>query len=101
MFALNRSWRPCEMLGHDLAAAGISQRDDDGHVADFHSLRVSYISSLARANVPPKVVHALARHSTPLLTYDRYVKIGKDDERRALAALPEFSATAPHAEASS
>ena len=88
MFALARSWRPCEMLGQDLAAAGIAQRDEHDHVADFHSLRVSYISSLARANVPPKVVQALARHSTPLLTYDRYVKLGKDDERRALDALP-------------
>jgi integrase len=88
MFALNRSWRPCEMLSHDLAAAGIDQRDEHGHVADFHSLRVACISALARANVPPKVVQALARHSTPLLTYDRYVKIGKDDERRALDALP-------------
>lgn len=93
VFALKKSWRPCEMLSHDLAAAGIPQRDEEGRVADFHSLRVAYISGLARAGVPPKVVQALARHSTPLLTYDRYVKLGKDDERRALEALPELAFT--------
>jgi integrase len=92
MFALLRSWRPCGMLCEDLAAAEIPQRDGDDHVIDFHSLRVSYISALARANVPPKVVQALARHSTLLLTYDRYVKLGNDDERRALDVLPDLGA---------
>ena len=84
---------------HDLAAAGIAQGDDDGHAADFHSLRVSYISSLARANVPPKVVQALARHSTALLTYDRCVKLGKDDERRAMDVLPCLGTNAHSASA--
>jgi integrase len=78
------------MLQADLELAGIAYRDDEGHVFDFHSLRVCYISGLARAGVPPKVVQALARHSTPLLTYDRYVKLGKGDERRALDVLPDL-----------
>jgi hypothetical protein len=72
----------------------VAYRDDDGRVFDFHSLRVCYISGLAAAGVPPKVVQALARHSTSLLTYHRYLKLGKDDERRALDALPELDISA-------
>ena len=90
IFPLSKSWRPCAMLQADLKLAGIPYRDEEGHAFDFHSLRVCYISALARAGVPPKVVQALARHSTPLLTYDRYVKLGRDDERRALDALPSL-----------
>jgi integrase/recombinase XerD len=91
VFRLPQSWRPCEALRGDLKLAEIPERDEEDRVVDFHSLRVSFISGLARAGVAPKVVQTLARHSTPLLTYDRYVKIGHNDERRALNALPNLA----------
>jgi site-specific recombinase XerC len=91
VFRLNRSWRPCEMLRADLKRAGIAERDEEGAVVDFHSLRVTFISGLARAGVAPKTVQTLARHATALLTYERYVRIGRNDERRALDRLPDLS----------
>jgi integrase len=76
------------MLGEDRSAAGITCAD--GRVLDFHSLRHSFISNLARAGVSPRVAQALARHSTPMLTFGVYAHLGADDERRALDALPEL-----------
>src|SRR4051794_33867557 len=43
------------MLKRDLAAAGIAYRDAGGRVADFHSLRHTFITNLVRSGVPPKV----------------------------------------------
>jgi integrase len=41
-----------KMFRADLKAAGITYRDDAGLVADFHSLRHTFISNLARGGVP-------------------------------------------------
>lgn len=95
LFPLNKSWRPCTMLQADLKLAGIEPRDEEDRVVDFHGLRVSCITGLDRGGVTPKVVQSLARHSTPLLTYGTYVKLGKDDERRALCVLPDLSDCQP------
>jgi hypothetical protein len=46
----------------ELLAAGIAREDDLGRVLDFHSLRVTFVSSLAAAGVHPKIAQALARH---------------------------------------
>jgi site-specific recombinase XerC len=56
-----------KMLRSDLGAAGIAYETDSG-TADFHALRHSYISALAKSNAPVKIVQTLARHSTPTLT---------------------------------
>jgi integrase len=85
-FRLNRSWRAAEMLAEDRDAAKIELTD--GRALDFHSLRHTFISNLARAGVAPRVAQALARHSTPMLTFGVYAHLGADDERRALDALP-------------
>ncbi len=42
--------------------------DSSGRVADFHALRVSYITLLVKSGVSVKVAQELARHSTPTLT---------------------------------
>jgi integrase len=111
-FGLGKSWRPAEMVAADLAAAlaaeaeerakarakrgeepeEVQPKDDDGRVVDFHSLRHTFVSLLARAGVGPRVAQSLARHSTPLLTFGTYAHLGANDERRALALLPDFSA---------
>jgi hypothetical protein len=63
-------------------------------VADFHALRHSYITRLARAGVPAVVAKSLARHSTITLTMDRYSHVGLVDELAALNALPAIAVQA-------
>jgi len=81
-----------EMFRFDLKAAGIGYRDDAGLVADFHALRHTFISNLARGGVHPKVAQALARHSTITLTMDRYSHTVLSEQSAALDALPDLSA---------
>jgi integrase len=66
-------------------------QDDAGRVADFHALRVSYITSLIGGGVNVKAAQTLARHSDPKLTLAVYTKLGLNDTRRALDALPSLS----------
>jgi len=80
-----------KMFREDLAAASIAYRDDANLVADFHSLRHTFISNLARGGVHPKVAQALARHSTITLTMDRYSHTLVGEQSAALAALPDLS----------
>ena len=46
------------MIRADLADAGIEYRDADGRVCDFHALRHSFVSALARGGVHPKVANS-------------------------------------------
>jgi site-specific recombinase XerD len=46
-------------------------RDRDGGVADFHSLRHTFVTNLVNAGVAPKDAKELVRHSTITLTMDR------------------------------
>jgi len=64
--------------------------DDAGRRADFHALRHTFISNLARGGVHPRTAQALARHSTITLTMDRYTHTVLDDQAAALAALPDL-----------
>src|SRR5437762_14352658 len=89
--------RLAEMFRADLEAAGIAYRDGAGLVADFHALRHTFISNLARGGVHPKVAQALARHSTITLTMDRYSHTVVEDQVNALAVLPDLSAASREA----
>ena len=86
-FQVNKA---AKMLRVDLDVAGITYRDETGRVADFHSLRHTFISNLTRSGVSPKIAQSLARHSTIGLTMDTYTHIGLYDERTALDSLPEL-----------
>ena len=79
--------RGAEMLKKDLKAAKIEYETDQGY-ADFHSLRHSFITSLAQSGVHPKTAQGLARHSTITLTMDRYSMSVLSDQAEALARLP-------------
>ena len=68
-----------EMIRIDLTAADIDYEDDEGRVADFHALRHTFISNLARAGVHPRNAQALARHSTIDLTMDVYTHVAMAD----------------------
>jgi integrase len=83
------------MLKRDLTGAGITYRDGSGLVADFHSLRHTFITNLCRAGVAPKVAQSLARHSTITLTLDRYTHVDLYDQASALESLPILAAQWP------
>jgi integrase len=77
----------------------LAYRDSSGRVADFHSLRHTYVSNLARAGVSPKVAQTLARHSTITLTLDRYAHVGLLDVAGGVAQLPPLPTTGDEPEA--
>ena len=66
--------RAAEMLRRDLAEAGLPV-EKEGVPLVFHSLRHTFVTSLVLAGVSPKVVQALARHSTAAFTLDRYAHV--------------------------
>lgn len=70
----------------DLDASGIAYETADG-LADFHSLRHTFISNLAASGVHPKLAQQLARHSTIALTMDRYTHVGLLDMNAALESV--------------
>jgi integrase/recombinase XerC len=50
--------------------------DSAGRVADFHSLRVTFVSRVIQAGANPKQAMDLARHSDPRLTFRTYARVG-------------------------
>ena len=77
----------------------LAYRDGSNRVADFHALRHTFITRLARAGVAPAVAKSLARHSTIILTMDHYTHTLIGDERAALDRLPKIKPVAPQPEA--
>jgi hypothetical protein len=80
--------RAAEMLQVDLGAAQIPYETDEGFL-DFHALRATFITSLVRAGVHPKIVQTLARHSQIELTMQAYTKLTSKETASALSALPK------------
>lgn len=78
--------RAAEVLRADCEAAGIQAETAEGRI-DFHSLRHTFVTDLARAGVHPKVAQRLARHSTVQLTLDVYTHAGDDELHDALARV--------------
>ncbi len=79
-----------KMLQIDLAEAGVPYVDANGLFADFHALRHTYITNLARNGVPLVTAQKLARHSTPMLTAQRYTHIDLQDQNVAVDSLPSL-----------
>lgn len=74
------------MLQHDLKASGIPY-EVNGRYADFHALRKTFVTNLARSGVMPKVAQALARHSDINLTLGVYTDLDMDELHEAVARL--------------
>ena len=89
--AFNMPVRTSCMIQNDLKAVGIPYRDASGRYADFHALRHTFITNLARSGVHPSVTQALARHSTITLTMDRYTHTIPEQLIAALEKLPDLS----------
>ena len=87
------------MLRADLKAAGIPYCDRDGRVVDFHALRHTFVTNLARSGVHPTVAQRLARHSDVNLTLSRYTHTTLEAQGEAVRALPDTSGPADAAEA--
>lgn len=75
-----------KMLKRDLKRAGIAYVDG-GRYADFHALRHTFITNLARAEVHPAKAQRLARHSSINLTMNVYTSLNVDDLREDLGRL--------------
>jgi len=82
--------QPSKMIQPDLEAAGIEYKTDEGQ-ADFHSLRHSFITNLARAGVHPSDAQALARHSSITLTMNLYTHTQRDSLRKIIDAQPDLN----------
>lgn len=67
----------------DLERANIP-RERPGGVLDFHSLRVTFGSRLARAGVGLQLAQKLMRHSDPRLTANVYTRFAAEDWREAI-----------------
>jgi len=65
----------------------LAYEDSDGQVHDFHALRVTYGTALARAGVRLQVAQRLMRHSTPVLTANVYTRLELHDLRGAVESL--------------
>ena len=76
----------------------LAYRDAAGRVLDFHALRHTFVTNLARAGVHPKVAQQLARHSTITLTMDRYSHTVMGELSEALEKLPALGGARPERE---
>jgi hypothetical protein len=76
------------MIRIDLTAADIEYEDDRGRVVDFHALRHTFITNLARAGVHPRNAQALAHHSTIDLTMNAYTHVDMADLASDVESLP-------------
>jgi len=66
--------------------------DGAGRVADFHGLRVHYVSRVVEAGANAKKAMELARHSDPKLTFKIYARVGLHKLGRVLEAMPTAGA---------
>jgi len=76
----------------------LKDKDAGGRVADFHSLRHTYVTRVVRSGASVKVAQDLARHSTPTLTLGVYTHLSVHDHAAALAALPCIATAGPRRE---
>ena len=74
-----------------LAVADISAKDKTGRVIDFHALRHTFITSLSKAGVSPRVSMELARHSQIDLTMRVYTDAGMLGTADAVNSLPAWT----------
>ena len=82
-----------ETFRADLDKAGIPYRDEQGRVADFHSLRVTLCTNLHNAGVPERTAMEMMRHSDRRLTDKVYTDTSKLHTWSAVDRLPSVLQT--------
>ena len=75
----------------------LAAEDRAGRVVDFHALRHTFITRLARGGVHPATAQRLARHSSIELTMGFYTHLRLADTRGALERLPGLDGEAHRA----
>ncbi len=88
--ALNVPTRTADMMQVDLMAAGIEYQSDAGF-ADFHALRHTFGTNLAKAGVTPQISQRLMRHSDPKLTQNLYTHLLVADLKTGTDKLPDYN----------
>jgi integrase len=83
------------MLRDDLKSAKIPEETEVG-VVDFHALRVTYITNLARSGIHPTTAQIPARHSDIQLTMKVYTKLGRNEVAEVFNAMPAAHPIAYH-----
>jgi integrase len=81
--------RQAKLLQRDLVAAEIDYVDELGRHVDFHALRHTFVTGLARNGVHPAKAQRLARHSTVTLTLGVYSHVETNELRDAIDSLPD------------
>ena len=75
------------MVRDDMERAGLPIfKPGEGHV-DFHALRTTYLTLLDMGGASAKETQDLARHSTPVVTFNAYVRAGADRKMKVVEAL--------------
>lgn len=72
----------------DFKRANIKPVDEQGRVADFHGLRATLGTRLARAGVAPQVAQRLMRHADYRTTLHHYTMLSLADTVAAMERLP-------------
>ena len=76
-----------EQLRKDATHAGIDVVDQDGRRLDFHALRATCATMMARAGVPLQLARRLMRHTTAAMTAKHYEKLAREDLRAGVDQL--------------
>lgn len=71
----------------DLKSAGIPVVDDAGRCVDFHALRTTTGTLLARVGVPPQIASRIMRHSDLRITMKHYTMLTRPDYAREIGKL--------------
>jgi len=82
-----------ERFKRDLKKAGIPYQDALGRFADFHALRKTLGTNLAKANVPRRTAMSVMRHSDGKLTDKIYTDVNLLGIETAIDVLPTFTET--------
>jgi len=72
----------------DMKAAGITPTDEQGRLADFHSLRNTFATILTLNGKPQREIMELMRHSDMRLTAKVYTDAGQLPLAQTVASLP-------------
>ena len=78
-------------LKPDLEQAKIDYKDADGRQADFHSLRMTFGTMLAKNGVAPRTAMELMRHTDLRLTMNVYTDPRLLDTAGAVEDLPDLT----------
>lgn len=79
-----------DQFREDLKRAGIQYKDSQGRQADFHALRHTFSTNLARAGVNSRFAMELMRHSDMRLTQKTYTDALQLPTSAAIESLPSI-----------